>query len=68
MRIFIQPSSRLDSDEHSNSDESEKAKQMVKKEVNIKTVQIDKHRRQHSSTGLDLNMTHDAFQTVIDLY
>ena len=29
---------RRDSDEHSNSDESEKAKQMVKKEVNTNTV------------------------------
>ena len=68
MRIFIHPSSKLDSDEHSNSDESEEAKQTVKKEVNIKTVQIDKHRRQNSSTGLNVNMTHDAFQTLIDLY
>ena len=68
MRIFIQPSAMLDSDEHGNSDESEKAKLMVKKEVNIKTVQIDKHRRQNSSTGLNLKMTHDAFQTLIDVY
>ena len=68
MRIFIQRSSRLDSDEHGNSDESEKAKQMVKKEVNINAVQIDKHRRQNSSTGLNLKMAHDAFQTLIDLY
>ena len=68
MRIFIQPSSKLDSDERSNSDESEEAKQMVTKEVNIKTVQIDKHRRQNISTGLNVNMTHDAFQTLIDLY
>ena len=58
----------LNSDEHGNSDESEKAKQVVKKEVNIKTVQIDKRRRQNSSTELNLKMTHDAFQTLIDMY
>ncbi len=59
---------RRDSEERSNSDESEKAKQMVKKEVNIKPVQMDKHGHQHSSTGLNLKMTHGAFQTVVDLY
>ena len=57
-----------DSDEHGHSDESEKAMQTVKKEVNIKTALLDKHRRQNSSTGLNLKMTHDASQTLIDLY
>ena len=41
---------------------------MVSKEVNMKLVQMDKHRHQNSSTGLNLKMTHDAFQTLIDLY
>ena len=53
------------SDEHGNSYESEKAKQMAKKEVNIKPVQME-NRKLSSSTGLNLKMAYDAFQTLID--
>ena len=56
------------SHEHGKYDESEKAKQMVKKEVNINPVQMDTHIHQSSSTRLNLKMTSSCYVLLFSGY